>query len=275
MLRRPAVSGSFYPSEAGEVEAMLDRFIDDAELEFKVSHPKAFVAPHAGYIYSGYVAAYAYKALRDYSYKNKIDTFVVIGPNHYGTSKFATVSLADWETPLGIAENDIEMSKEIASFSSKFSTNENEEAQEHSVEVQIPFLQFLFKNPMFCFICMSNQSLGASKIVCDAVLHAGRKSNRKIMVIASSDFNHYESASVAKVKDGPELDAIEKLDEKKLYSALQETGDTACGFGPISAAIQYAKAEGASKGILLRYRNSGDVTNDYGSVVAYAGIAFE
>lgn len=274
MIRKPAVAGTFYPSRSKELKEMIDKFMQkakvDTEMAFKAM---CFVAPHAGYVYSGQVAAHTYKALCESSKKRKIDTFIVLGPNHMGYAEFATVSLNDWETPLGIAKNDYQLSKQIASFNKSFSTNEEEIAHEHSIEVQVPFMQSLFPDAHYAFICMSDQSLHASRLVTDAILVAIEELNRSVMVIASSDFNHYESASVAEKKDKPAFEAIEKLNEEEFQDALRRNNDSACGYGPITVAMLFAKTNGAKAGNLLKYSNSGDITEDYNSVVAYASFA--
>ena len=193
MIRQPAVAGAFYPENKSELEKTIAFFInmiDEKELlSEKLEEAKAFVAPHAGYIYSGYVAAYTYLALSKVLAKRRVDTIVVIGPNHMGLGDFVNISLADWQTPLGIAKNDTELSQEIVSQNEMFSTNEEEIADEHSVEVQIPFIQYVSKgvsqNPKFCFICMTDQSKEASEIVGKAILKASEKLKREIVVVAS------------------------------------------------------------------------------------------
>ncbi|MGC8547736.1 MAG: AmmeMemoRadiSam system protein B [Candidatus Micrarchaeia archaeon] len=275
MARSPAVAGSFYPGEKGELSRMLSLLFKQAKLDANVdfSNARAFVAPHAGYEYSGYVAAYTYSAILGLSKRSQIDAFAIIGPNHMGYGDFVTVSLEDWETPLGVAKNDKEFSQEIAK-EGKFSTNEEEIAEEHSIEVQVPFLQYLFPNAKYSFICMSDQSIGASNAVSNAILHAAEKQGKNIVVIASSDFDHYEPASVAESKDMPAIEAAEKLDHVLFNRLLAESGDTACGYGAITSAMLFAKAKGAKKGILLKYGNSGHATGDFSSVVAYASMAF-
>ena len=262
MLRKPAVAGAFYPSSKQELEKAVDlllKRVDEKVFEgLDLSKAVAFVAPHAGYPYSGQVAAYTYRALSQAA-KRGIETVVIIGPNHMGLGEFANVSLSDWETPLGIAKNDIELSRELCRQEPRFSTNEDEIAEEHSVEVQVPFIQQTLAGKKFAFICMSDQSKEASKEVAEALLKASEKLQREIAVVASSDFDHYEPASVAESKDMPAIKALEKLDIDSFYRA---------------AAAFFAKSKKAEKGVLLKYGNSGETTNDYRSVVAYASIAF-
>ena len=278
MTRKPAVAGAFYPGTRTELEKTIDFLlssVDKSRLEkLDFSKALAFVAPHAGYVYSGYVAAYTYYALSETAKKRKIDTVAIIGPNHMGLGDFANVSLEDWETPLGIAKNDVELANELCKEEPRFSTDSSEIKEEHSVEVQVPFVQRLLGQYRFLFICMSDQSEEASKAVAEALLKASEELGREVIVVASSDFDHYEPASVAESKDMPAIKALEKLDIHSFNRLLAEADDTACGYGAISAAAFFAKAKGASKGVLLKYGNSGNMTNDYSSVVAYASIAF-
>ncbi|MGC8676214.1 MAG: AmmeMemoRadiSam system protein B [Candidatus Micrarchaeia archaeon] len=276
MPRHPAVAGSFYPAEKAELSRMLAALFKQVRFGGQspgFANAKAFVAPHAGYEYSGYVAAYTYAALQQLSERTRIDAFVIIGPDHVGAGDFVTVSLEDWETPLGIARNDKELSREIANIG-KFSTGEDAIAEEHSIEVQVPFLQYLFPDAACSFICMSDQSISASKQVSSAVLSASQKQGKSVVVIASSDFDHYEPASVAESKDMPAIRAAEALDYNLFNRLLAEADDTACGYGAITSAMLFAKAKGATRGVLLKYGNSGNATGDFSSVVAYASLAF-
>ncbi|MGC8629128.1 MAG: AmmeMemoRadiSam system protein B [Candidatus Micrarchaeia archaeon] len=275
-MRPPFAAGSFYPESKDELVKLIDLLFKqvDASKVKEAEKGIAFVAPHAGYIYSGYVAAYTYLAIAERVKKTGLSTFVIIGPDHNGSGDFVNVSLDDFETPLGVAKNDRKLSELISGFDKRFSTSKEEIAEEHSVEVQIPFLQRLFPQAQFCFICMTDQSIEASKIVSNAIDHASGKLGRDVLVIASSDFDHYEPASVAESKDMPAIHALERLDELGFNKQLAASGDTACGYGAITSALLFAKGRGATKGLLLKYGNSGEATKDYSSVVAYASIAF-
>jgi len=274
MARKAAVAGSFYPSSASDLKAFIKDAISNAAIENdKISKATSFVAPHAGYIYSGHVAAYTYKALSVAAKSMHFDSFVVIGPNHTGYGTPISVSAEDWQTPLGTIENDIELSMKIAS-NSFIKIDESAHRYEHSVEVQLPFLQYVVEKPKVVFICMGDQSIDAANILSGAIISASESLKRNVAVIASSDFNHYESAEVAKRKDIPAIGALEKLDYDGFNDLLRKADDTACGYGPITVAAMVAKKRGAKKGYLLKYANSGDYTGDYSSVVAYASIAF-
>jgi AmmeMemoRadiSam system protein B len=274
-VRAPKFAGSFYPSGKEQISRMVKEYTDAADVPAKaVSEARSYVAPHAGYIYSGSTAAYTYKALSLNSRLKEIETIVVIGPNHTGFGDPISVSLEDWKTPVGISENDKELSKMICGFSDYISINEDAHAEEHSIEVQLPFLQFVAPGKRLCMICMGDQDLKASEILSSAILKAAEKVKRNITVVASSDFDHYESAEVARKKDTPLHEAISKLDHARFNGLVHSLEDTACGYGPITVAMLFAEGMHASKGTILKYSNSGDQTGDYSSVVAYSSIAF-
>lgn len=275
-VRKPAVAGSFYPRNATELRKMATGFIEDADVE-KGAGRKAlgFVAPHAGYAYSGRTAGFTYKAISERLREQKAGTFVVIGPNHTGRGAPLSISGEDWSTPLGPVKNDIDFSNLLADYSDLFRMEEEAHVSEHSVEVQLPFIQCVAENPKCVFICMGDQSYRYSEALGMAIFKVEGITRRKIAVIASSDFNHYESGEAARRKDMPAIEALEKLNAKGFVEKIDAMEDTACGYGPIAATALYAKAKGARMGRLLRYSNSGEATMDYSSVVSYASIIFE
>ncbi|MGC8710054.1 MAG: MEMO1 family protein [Candidatus Micrarchaeia archaeon] len=272
-MRYEAVADSFYPADKRQLEAFIEKAMKNANIGDIAKDAVSFVAPHAGYAYSGAVAAYTYRALEKALLARNIDTFVVIGPNHTGYGAPISVSAQDWHTPIGIARNDLELSQAIASSSKKIEIDEEAHRSEHSVEVQIPFLQKI-ADKRYTFICMGNQSIDSSRLLAEAIIKSAEKLNREIAVIASSDFNHYESAKVAERKDMPAIEALLNMDYIGFNDKLVESGSTACGYGPITVAAIFAKSKGAEKGYLLKYTNSGETNNDYSSVVAYASIIF-
>ncbi|MEM3827435.1 MAG: MEMO1 family protein [Candidatus Micrarchaeaceae archaeon] len=277
-MRNEAVAGSFYPVEKSALESFINSAIKSSKIdESAVKNAYAYISPHAGYMYSGSTAAYTYRALSKNENLEDIDTVVVVGPNHTGYGEALSVSADNWRTPIGIAINDLEFSNALASESKAFSIDEEAHRAEHSIEVQIPFLQTVFrerKDVKYVFICMGDQSPEASLLVSKSLLKTMEKLGRKITVIASSDFDHYESAKVAEGKDRKLIEALLKFDYREFYKQVYTLKDSACGFGPMATALLYAKGMGAAKGELLKYSNSGDVTGDYSSVVAYASLAF-
>ena len=274
MSRKSRFNGSFYPSQKKEILQFIEAALRDAKVDAGPGSPFSYVAPHAGYAYSGKTAAYTYKALSKNPRMSKVETIVVVGPNHTGMGKPIAVSPDDWETPIGISLNDRELSKRIAEGSDYISMDGLAHANEHSIEVQLPFLQHLFPKKKLVFICMGDQRVGASELLSNAIIKASDELKRGIMIIASSDFNHYESAEVAERKDSRLLDAARALDYKGFNRLVEELEDSACGFGPISVAMLFAMRMGGRRGVVLKYTNSGESTGDYSSVVAYASIAF-
>ena len=274
-MREQVFAGSFYPADKNETIAFIKNAMKNANVDEKnVENAYSYVSPHAGYIYSGKTAAFTYKALSVNKNIDEIETIVIIGPNHTGFGQPISISLKDWKTPIGIAKNDEKLSNAIVRSSDYISINEDAHAQEHSIEVQLPFLQFATNQKKFVFICMGDQSTNASVLLSDAILKAEEKTKRKITVLASSDFNHYESLSITKKKDTKVLGAIKNLDYLNFNKLIGLLPDSVCGFGPITVAMLFAKKKGAESGILLDYSTSGDQTGDYASVVAYSSIAF-
>ncbi|MGC8572023.1 MAG: MEMO1 family protein [Candidatus Micrarchaeia archaeon] len=274
-MREMVFSGSFYPSSRSELNEMLDEFIKDAKINLKErENVISAVAPHAGYIYSGRTAAFTYKLISEALKKNSIDTFIIIGPNHTGLGKPIAVSKEDWSTPFGVVKNDRALSDKIVKSSKLFEFDEEAHAEEHSIEVQLPFLQKIVKEPKCVFICMGDQSyenaVEMSKIIYESALAL----NKKIFIIASSDMNHYEDANTANKKDTEVLDALKALDIPLFYNRIDEYNDTMCGYGPVATAALFSIKNKAKEARILNYSNSGNVTKDYISVVAYASIAF-
>lgn len=275
-MRFPAVAGTFYPSRKSELEALLAECFakeagmpalgDDAGLV-------AVVSPHAGYVYSGWVAAFAFREVaRAFQ---KPPTFVVAGPNHTGIGAPVAVSQADWQTPLGVARNDLELGRAIMESSAGLmACDESAHEFEHSVEVQIPFLQYLYGEVKIVPICMGRQDLAAAKAVAEAVAKAKGELKRDVLFIASSDFTHFESADSAAAKDQYAIAKLEKLDAEGFEKARERRNASICGHGPISSAIYYSRLAGCRKAELLKYANSGDVTGDSNQVVAYAAASF-
>ena len=275
-VRKAFVAGQFYPRSASECNAMLASFENGVDKK-KIAgvKPRAVVAPHAGWVYSGQTAAYSYQALKNCAPTGSV--FVVLSPNHTGYGSAVALSALDWQTPLGTVKNDKEVREALLAESPVFEIAEEAHAMEHSIEVQLPFLQHYFKESDFSFsfvpITFLDQSLEAAKNVGEAIASASKKIKRPLFVIASSDFTHYEPAAQAREKDDKVIAALRDLNVEAFYDALRETRATACGYAPIAAAAVYAKKTGAKKAVLLDFSNSGKASGD-SNVVDYASIAF-
>jgi hypothetical protein len=229
------------------------------------------VCPHAGYMYSGPVAAHAYYNL---AVDGKPDTVVLFGPNHTGRgSGLALMKEGVWRTPLGDVEIDTDTANLILKESEIIDVDDSAHALEHSIEVQLPFLQYLYGSAFkFVPICFLMQDLQSSQEVGVAVAKA--LTNKNALVIASTDMTHYEPQKTAEQKDKTAIQAALKLDAELLYSTVEARHISMCGYGPTIAAITAAKALNATRAKLLCYKTSGDITGDHFSVVGYASIMF-
>jgi len=224
------------------------------------------VVPHAGYVYSGLVAAEVYSRLP------KRDCFVILGPNHHGLGAPVALSRDSWKTPLGVASPDLELADALAGTIIDY--DEVAHLHEHSIEVQIPFLQARFQNFKILPIAMGLQDEETAVEVGEHLGKAIHKLNRSCTIIASSDFTHYEPQEAARKTDTQLIEAILNMDVPELYARVYRYNATACGYGPIAATITAARMLGASSGKLLRYATSGDVSRDYSQVVGYGAITF-
>jgi len=221
-------------------------------------------------MYSGPVAAHSYYNLAT---DGKPDVVVIFGPNHRGQgSGLAVMKEGVWRTPLGDVQIDKETANLILCMSKIIDMDELAHTYEHSIEVQLPFLQYLYGSAFkFVPISFLMQDLESSCEVGQAVAEA--LDGKNALIIASTDMTHYEPHETAAKKDKKALSALEKLDEEEFYSIVESNHITACGYGPVVALITAAKLLGATKGQILCYKTSGDVTGDYSTVVGYASVA--
>jgi hypothetical protein len=279
-IRRPTQAGAFYE---GDVDALKTQIENCFLQEFgPKKRPKVnrngpreiigLVCPHAGYMFSGSVAANAYYELAS---DGAPDTVVILGPNHTGYgSALAVVNEGFWRTPLGDVEIDGETANRIMQETRIVDVDELAHRFEHSIEVQLPFLQYLYGSEFkFVPICFQMQDLSSAVEVGKALVEV--LANKNAVVIASSDMTHYEPQGNAAAKDMAALKAVEAMDEKRFYSIIEKQNVTACGYGPIAALITAAKGLGAKEAKLLCYKTSGDTTGDYSSVVGYAAVSFK
>jgi len=260
MMRACAVAGMFYPGEPSHLEQLLGKFF--AGLQPVAGNPLGIVAPHAGYIYSGPVAACSFGTITpDFD-----GTFVVIGPSHHGY--VTSTSAIPWETPLGVVDTDAEFVHALA-----IGIDEPSHEDEHSIEVQVPFIKYRFPRARIAPVMMGDQSYAAATEVGERILSAIKKTHRDVRIVASSDFSHYVPEAKAKADDLWAIEPLEYLDTKEFYRRIAERRVTACGYGPITAMVTACAGLGATQGTLLKYMTSGDMTGDHAKVVGYAGIA--
>ncbi len=275
--RRPRVAGQFYEGSPDALRAQVE-----GSFKSKIgpgSLPKGpgnegrivgAVVPHAGYVYSGPVAAWSYSAIyRD----RRPGSFVILGPNHHGVG--SGVSLfpeGGWETPLGVAPIDEGLAKAILETSDIIDRDSEAHAYEHSIEVQLPFLQYLFGQVRFVPISMMLQDLDTATEVGRDIAKAAKAKGGDAVVVASTDFSHYVPKAVAHRNDDLAIQRILALDAPGLFKVVEERGISMCGYGPVMAAIEACSAMGAKRGELLKYATSGDVM-PMDEVVGYASIA--
>jgi len=221
-------------------------------------------------MFSGPVAAHGYY---EAAQSGKPDTVVVLGPNHTGIgSGVSIVTSGRWRTPLGDMVVDQDLAKTIQAESEIIDIDEKAHMFEHSVEVQLPFLQYIYGDKVTLVpICMMFQDLRTSREVGLALAKASR--GRNVLIVASTDLTHYESEKAAEAKDAAVMEAIVHLDEFELQRRIEGQNITMCGYGPVSAVIVAMKELGPAKARLLSYHTSGDITGDYTQVVGYCSIA--
>lgn len=277
-VRRAAVAGYFYEADPEDLKRRIEwcfrHTLGPGRLpsvkEGRVEKILGLVSPHAGYMYSGPVAAHGYLLLAEDGIP---DTVIIIGPNHTGLgSGVAIMTEGEWETPLGRVPIDTELAMEIVRKSGVVDIDELAHVREHSVEVQIPFLQYIYGSRFKIVpITMLIQTLEVARELGNAI--ADCIADRNVIVIASTDFTHYEPQHVAERKDKLAIDAILKLSAEELYRVVHAEDISMCGYGPTMTLLVAAKRLGAKSATLLKYATSGDITGDYGAVVGYASIA--
>ena len=274
-IRTPAVAGMFYPNEKNKlVKLMEDCFehILGPEKNFQKNDGKKIfgvICPHAGFVYSGPIACHSFNSISSES----PELFIIIGPNHWGIGRsVATMKNCQWETPLGKVEVDSESAEEICQISENIESDYFSHTREHSLEVQIPFLQKIFTDFKILPISLVNQSKKIAKDVGLSIAKIAKKKN--VMIIGSSDFTHYEPNEFAYEQDLALIEPILEMNVDKFYDVLEKRKITACGYGAIASTIIACKELGAKKGELLKYATSGDITGDKSSVVGYGSIVF-
>jgi AmmeMemoRadiSam system protein B len=279
-VRRPCQAGAFYEGNAESLkrqikECFLSNLGPRKIPEVAVNGPRkvvGFVCPHAGYMYSGPVAAHSYYEL---AVDGKPDVVFLFGPNHTGMgSGLAVMKEGFWRTPLGDVEIDEQAAERLVREAKIIDVDDSAHSYEHSIEVQLPFLQYLYGNGFKIVpVCFLMQDLSSVKEVGEATAKIAADMNA--VVIASSDMTHYETQQSAERKDRKALEAVEALDADRFYSTVETNRVTACGYGPIAALMTAAKTLGVKEAKLLCYKTSGDVTGDYSSVVGYAAVCFK
>lgn len=263
-IRMPVFAGTWYPKDETELTATLKSYIEDAKVESVGGEVIGLICPHAGYIYSGKVAAHAYRTLKGKSY----DVVVLVGPSHRYPFKGASVySQGSWVSPLGVLKIEESVAKSILDHDETIRDIEAAHVKEHSLELQLPFIIEMLGQVPIVPIVMGEQDLENVRIVAEAIASALR--GKKGLIIASSDLSHYHDGATADKMDARLIDFVKAMDTKGLMDELRKGSIEACGGGPIAVALMASRELGADRVKILKHTNSGDVTNDYGSVVGY------
>jgi AmmeMemoRadiSam system protein B len=273
-IRQPAAAGTFYSYDAETLKKQISESFSHrlGPKGFKKQDFIAAIVPHAGYIYSGPVAAWVYSRIEKANY-------IIFGPNHTGIGpQFSLMKSGLWKTPFGEVAIQDEVAEKILKECKIVEHDVMAHQHEHSIEVQLPFLQYRYDgNFKFVPIVILNEFaddllLEDCRLVGKAIANVIKKEKEKWIILASSDFSHYVPQKMAKKVDLSLIEEIKKLDEKRFFEKIAEKNASVCGFGGIASTIVAAKELGAKKAELLKYATSGDVTGEISSVVGYASI---
>jgi hypothetical protein len=269
MIRLPAVAGRFYPDDPGQLRTAVDSFLA-AGAEGEKIHARACLVPHAGYVYSGSVAGAVYRRMEIPS------RVILIGPRHFPRgASLAILSDGAWQTPLGMAPIDHLLAKKIAGAFPQLREDAMAHSSEHCLEVQLPFLQRL--DPSFAFvpIVIGPAHWELLEELGHALGAVIANEPGPVLLVASSDMNHYQSDAVTRVKDRKAIDPILALEPRKLFEVVRDENISMCGYAAAVAVLIAARDLGATRAELTRYATSGEVNGDVQEVVGYAGIIIE
>jgi len=268
-LRKSVIAGSWYPGHPSTLKQDIEKYfalVPDLDLEGEIA---GLIAPHAGYLYSGQVAAHAYKLIRG----KKYDAVVIVGPSHRvafpGVSVF---SRGGYETPLGVVPIAENLADSIKNFSEIVNDIPAAHLREHSLEIQLPFLQVSLGDFSFVPLVMGDQRANTCYKLAESIYQAVH--DKKILIVGSSDLSHFHNYNVASQLDAVVLKHLQCGDAAGLLKSLDSDICEACGGGPMAVAMLVAQRMGAGKSQLLKYANSGDVTIDKSSVVGYAAAVY-
>ena len=265
MKRQPAVAGYFYPSSREQLLRLIQEYTREESSKVQA---KAIISPHAGYQYSGAVAGAVFSSVE------LPETIILLGPNHREVpTVMAVYPEGSWLTPLGEVPIAQSLAHKIKERCSLVEESEEAHAYEHSLEVQLPFIQFFQSSPAIVPISISYYaSYPQLEELGQALAEVIQAEGEPVLIVASSDMSHYVDAETAREKDFLAIGKIEELDARGLVEVVRKKDISMCGYLPSAVAIIAAKKLGAEKGELVKYQTSGDITGDYAEVVGYAGI---
>lgn len=265
-LRKPAVAGQFYQSSAQSLKEQIESLIDNKAIKIDAV---ACMVPHAGYMYSGSVAGATISSI------NIKDKVILLGPNHTGYGHaFSIMSEGSWQTPMGDVKIDTDVARKIISNSRFLKDDPLAHLHEHSLEVELPFLQYFKTDLKIIPIAFLSDNIKILQEIGKEIAGTIKELKLKdsFTIVASTDMTHYEQHDVAQKKDKLAIESILELNEEKLMRTIGEFNISMCGYAPVIAMLSLAKALGAKNSKLIKYQTSGEVTGDFDSVVGYAGI---
>ncbi len=264
MIRPPAVSGRFYPSDKKKLTLEIQQYTAS---ENEKSVVRGCVVPHAGYMYSGHVAGAVYGAIEIPA------RCVLLGPRHFpGGESMAIISEGSWHTPFGDAPIDAELAAQLKQACPLLREDRVAHQREHSLEVQIPFLQQLNANLRFVPVVLATNRYQQLEALGHAVAKGIGAQKDAVLLIASTDMNHYESDTITRAKDQKAIGRILELDPRALFDTVRSEGITMCGYAATVSMLIAMRDLGATQAELVRYATSGDITGDHDAVVGYAGL---
>jgi hypothetical protein len=268
-IRKSAIAGSWYPGKASTLKQDIEKYfalVPDFNLEGEIA---GLIVPHAGYLYSGQVAAYAYNLIRGKKYA----AVVMVGPSHrVAFSGVSIFSRGGYETPLGVVPIAEDLADNIKNFSGIVNDVPAAHLQEHSLEIQLPFLQVALGDVSFVPLIMGDQRADTCYELAEAIYSAVQE--KEVLIVGSSDLSHFHNYNIASQLDAVVLKHLQNGEAQGLLKSLHDDICEACGGGPMVVAMLVAQRMGAVKSRLLKYANSGDVTGDKSSVVGYAAAVY-
>ncbi|MEA3369019.1 MAG: AmmeMemoRadiSam system protein B [Candidatus Ratteibacteria bacterium] len=267
MEREPFVAGQFYPGRADLIKKEIDKYHIKGGSKREV---KGILSPHAGYIYSGKVAGAVFSQIAN------PDTVIILGPAHRAVGVTGALwKEGNWQTPLGSVEIDQELAEEILKASPLVKNDYQAHLGEHSLEVQLPFIQYFFPSTKIVPLVLGFSSFHQLEKISKGIVKAVKAGKKKVLILASSDMTHYQPQETAEKLDKLALEPLLKLEAKRFFDTVVANDISMCGYMPAAIMILACKALGAKRGELVMYATSGEASGNYSEVVGYAGVIVE